>query len=99
MPFCSHCGHQLAEGAKFCYECGAKVGATNTTHTNQRKTVYDGEIHKCPNCGALMEPFEIKCDVCGYEYDEDAEGVKWEDLPEDWVCPLCGVGKDEFSKE
>ncbi len=38
------------------------------------------------------------CDVCGYEYDEGAEGVKWEDLAEDWVCPLCGVGKDEFSE-
>ncbi|WP_084145904.1 rubredoxin [Anaerovorax odorimutans] len=44
------------------------------------------------------------CSVCGYVYDE-AEGIpsdgiepgtKWEDLPEDWVCPLCGVGKDEF---
>ena len=38
------------------------------------------------------------CYVCGYEYDEEAEGVKWEDLAEDWVCPLCGVGKDEFSE-
>ena len=39
------------------------------------------------------------CDVCGYVYDEEAEGVKWEDLPEDYVCPLCGVGKDQFSEE
>ena len=30
---------------------------------------------------------------------EEAEGVKWEDLPEDYACPLCGVGKDQFSKE
>ena len=39
------------------------------------------------------------CDVCGYVYDEEAEGVKFDDLPEDWVCPLCGVGKDQFSKD
>ncbi len=39
------------------------------------------------------------CDVCGYVYDEDIEGTKWEDLPEDYECPLCGVGKDQFSKE
>lgn len=39
------------------------------------------------------------CDICGYVYDEDAEGVKWEDLSDDYVCPLCGVGKDSFSKE
>ena len=45
------------------------------------------------------------CDVCGWEYDEAvgdpdngiAPGTKFEDLPEDFVCPLCGVGKDEFS--
>lgn len=47
------------------------------------------------------------CNVCGYVYDEeigDAEngieaGTKWEDVPDDFVCPLCGVGKDDFSKE
>ena len=36
------------------------------------------------------------CQVCGYEYDEQAEGVSFNDLPEDYVCPLCGVGKDKF---
>ena len=46
-------------------------------------------------------------DVCGYVYDEKAgdpdigiaPGTKWEELPDDYVCPLCGVGKDQFSKE
>ena len=38
------------------------------------------------------------CDICGYEYDESKEAVKFEDLSEDWVCPICGVGKDSFSK-
>ena len=37
------------------------------------------------------------CDVCGWEYDEEETGVKWEDLPEDFECDLCGVGKDQFS--
>lgn len=39
------------------------------------------------------------CNVCGWVYDEDEQGVKWEDLPEDFTCELCGVGKDEFSPE
>lgn len=47
------------------------------------------------------------CQVCGYVYDEElgepesgiAAGTKWEDLPEDYGCPLCGVGKDEFAEE
>lgn len=33
------------------------------------------------------------CKVCGYEYDGD---IPFEDLPEDWTCPLCGVGKEMF---
>ncbi|SHJ43045.1 Rubredoxin [Dethiosulfatibacter aminovorans DSM 17477] len=47
-----------------------------------------------------------ECIPCGYIYDpsegdEDggiAPGVKFEDLPEDWVCPLCGAGKEDFQK-
>lgn len=46
------------------------------------------------------------CNVCGYVYDEEigepdaniAAGTKWEDVSEDFVCPLCGVGKEDFSK-
>ncbi|MBR6197547.1 MAG: rubredoxin [Bacteroidaceae bacterium] len=46
------------------------------------------------------------CDVCGWEYDPAvgdpdngiAPGTPFESLPDDFVCPLCGVGKDEFSK-
>jgi len=41
---------------------------------------------------------KYKCLVCGYIYDEEKEGVKFEDLPEDWVCPLCGVPKSSFEK-
>jgi len=43
------------------------------------------------------------CDLCGYVYDpaagDDADikpGVKFEDLPADWVCPLCGAAKEKF---
>ena len=45
------------------------------------------------------------CQVCGYVYDPalgDAENnispsTSFEDLPQDWVCPICGVGKEEFT--
>ena len=43
------------------------------------------------------------CDVCGYIYDpavgDPDNGTAFEALPEDWVCPLCGVGKEDFSPE
>ena len=46
--------------------------------------------------GIVMNQY--KCIACGYIYDEAVEGVKFEDLPEDWVCPLCGVPKSSFVK-
>jgi flavin reductase (DIM6/NTAB) family NADH-FMN oxidoreductase RutF/rubredoxin len=47
---------------------------------------------------------KYKCLVCGYIYDPEkgdpdggiSPGTAFEDLPEDWVCPVCGVGKDQF---
>jgi len=47
------------------------------------------------------------CNVCGYVYDpavgdEDSDiapGTPFEALPEDWVCPLCGVDKEQFEEE
>ena len=39
-----------------------------------------------------------KCIVCGYVYNPEETGVPFEELPEDWVCPMCGVGKDQFEK-
>jgi len=49
---------------------------------------------------------KYKCGVCGYVYDpekgdpesEIAPGTPFEDLPDDWVCPVCGASKDEFEK-
>lgn len=35
------------------------------------------------------------CIVCGHEHDEALEG-KWDELPEDFLCPECGCGKDEY---
>ena len=40
---------------------------------------------------------KYRCIVCGYIYDPaENDGVAFKDLPEDWVCPACGVGTDQF---
>ena len=47
------------------------------------------------------------CGVCGFVYDEStgnpeagiAPGTKWEDVPNDWECPVCGASKKDFEKE
>lgn len=52
----------------------------------------------------FMEKNTYTCAVCGYTYDPVAgdpehgiaPGTSWDELDEDWVCPLCGVGKEMF---
>lgn len=47
------------------------------------------------------------CTICGYVYDPEqgdpdngvAPGTKWEDVPDDWECPVCGASKEDFEKE
>jgi pyruvate oxidase/acetolactate synthase-1/2/3 large subunit len=39
---------------------------------------------------------KYKCTVCDYVLDEEKEGVKFSELPDDFVCPDCGVGKEMF---
>ena len=49
---------------------------------------------------------KYECTVCGYVYDPEEgdsdndikPGTSFEDLPDDWLCPVCGVGKSEFEE-
>lgn len=50
---------------------------------------------------------KYECNVCGYIYDPETgdeehdiqPGIEFKDLPDDWECPLCGVGKTDFTAE
>ncbi|WP_223351820.1 MULTISPECIES: zinc ribbon domain-containing protein [Streptococcus] len=64
MEFCTNCGQAFAEGAHFCSNCGTAKGETDTS---QRKTVYDGDLYKCPNCAERLDSFMTVCPTCGYE--------------------------------
>lgn len=56
--------------------------------------------------GVLGDNMKWKCKVCGYIYDPDKgdpdsgvePGTAFEDIPDDWVCPVCGVNKGMFEK-
>lgn len=47
------------------------------------------------------------CTICGYVYDPEQgdpdngvePGTAWDDVPDDWECPVCGASKDDFEKE
>jgi len=53
-----------------------------------------------------MQTMNYVCDVCGWMYDagigvpdqDVAAGTNWVDIPDDFLCPLCSAGKDQFSK-
>lgn len=73
-------------------------------HTGKVVYISNGR-HSCrlEKEGDFMQKYV--CEPCGYEYDPEVgdpdngiePGTAFEDLPEDWVCPICGVGKDMFS--
>lgn len=65
MAFCISCGQELVDGAKFCANCGKEVNGENPT--TQRETVYEGQLHKCPNCGEVLNSFVSNCPTCGHE--------------------------------
>lgn len=81
--YCGQCGTKLAPGIHFCPNCGAKVDdATpasssaakvtaqdpNRRNTSgKRRQIFDGVIHKCPNCGETLESFATRCPSCGIE--------------------------------
>lgn len=56
--------------------------------------------------GGIIKMDKYVCTPCGYIYDPAvgdpdsgiAPGTAFEDIPDDWVCPVCGVGKDMFEK-
>jgi rubredoxin len=49
---------------------------------------------------------KYRCQICGYDYEEQAgdpdngvaPGTAWDDVPDDWACPICGAGKDAFDE-
>ena len=67
MLICQKCGRKLPDRAKFCDGCGAYVEKSRKDEQGKRKEFYDGEVHKCPRCGSVMNAFQAKCE-CGHEF-------------------------------
>lgn len=66
MEYCSNCGTQNANDAKFCSSCGTP-NSGGIAMATQRKQEYAGTIIKCPNCEEALKSFEGVCSACGYE--------------------------------
>ena len=70
-----------------------------------KSTVEEYQLPNRPEKEDTMDRYV--CTICGYVYDPAqgdpdsgvAPGTKFEDLPADWECPVCGASKDDFEKE
>lgn len=87
MAFCSNCGEQIKDGAKYCNGCGVPVDNTVT----RRRTTYEGEIHKCPNCGEILNSLVTNCPSCGHEI----RGSKASDLVREFAIKLSHSTSEE----
>lgn len=79
FSYCPFCGAKLDAGARYCKNCGEAVGLNQQEYqersqtssfggnSSERKTTYEGHMHKCPNCGAVLPSFTVVCPHCGYE--------------------------------
>jgi rubredoxin len=60
----------------------------------------------CGGVGLKDQTGRWVCMFCGYVYDEEvgcpeegiAPGTRWQDIPEDWCCPVCGAEKSDFKR-
>lgn len=65
-----------------------KKESDNKSNVHKEKTVSDRKNEN-------SEKYVYICSICGYQYDGD---VPFEDLPDDWTCPVCGEAKSSFQK-
>lgn len=100
----------LKEGEPMTYDYyhavkGGKTPKNAATYVREPvSTVHAGEESEN---GASASAARYICSICGYVYDPAVgdpdggvpAGTSFEELPRDWVCPICGASKDEFDKE
>ena len=89
----------ISENTYICEHCQA-AGSSGRFYIRQKTSTAMKE----------KEDFDMKryvCEPCGYVYDPEEgdpdggiePGTAFEDIPDDWVCPICGLGKDVFVEE
>lgn len=72
MTFCSNCGNQMADDAKYCAHCGSRTLYENESRDKQenyftRSNEYAGNLIKCPACGTELPSLTAICPACGHE--------------------------------
>ena len=90
--------HEVKRGVA---PANAPHGVSKPMETTENQNNQSNQINNNQNSTAMKK---YVCSVCGYVYDPEkgdpdsgiAPGTAFEDIPDDWSCPLCGVGKSDF---
>lgn len=95
---CSHIYDESKESKKWdglpaawvCPICGSAKSMFTITAAPKEQTAPAPTAEEVPLAA-------YACGLCSHVYDEAKEGVRWDDLPDDWTCPVCGSGKESFT--
>ena len=77
--FCNYCGTPMDNTKKEKKLIEEKKETIREEFT-KRKMVYEGKIHKCPNCGEVLEALIVNCPACGYELRDSKNSSAVEEL-------------------
>ncbi len=89
MPFCSKCGQEVNENAKFCHGCGASLTGKNPLPNTKQNNI-SGNI--CPQCGSIIPFGNIACTKCGHILNQNDHKIA---IVLGYICsiflPLFGI--------
>lgn len=85
MTYCINCGQDLPANAQFCPNCGTKV---DNTFESNRKTVFEGTIHKCPSCGEVIDYLSSTCKSCGFEFRNMNSSIVLKEFHEKYISTI-----------
>lgn len=77
--FCKSCGEATLDVARSIPETETRLRVAHEDplagNPTERKTVYEGYVHKCPNCGEILQSFVVNCPTCGYEFRDAKKSI------------------------
>lgn len=88
MKYCTNCGAQLSDDARFCSVCGAAVAM----QPPKKRVEQAGTVYKCPTCGEVLGGFVAICPACGYE----VRNAKASDSVKDFANQLAAIEAEEM---
>lgn len=98
VQYCLYCGTKLDDEARFCKNCGEEIIQRKSDEANlnqnknqsTRRIVYEGTLHKCPNCGSVLDSFHTNCPSCQLELRD----VKPTKSIQDFAIQLASLGNN-----